>query len=186
MIGITHLEPARQKDHLRSNINLVQANISDVQITEKKDAIPQIALQYAVDTEQYGNKTGNRLFIPANIFRKGFITPELKQRIQDVHINYGYLDTDSILLQIPEGYAIESLPKSYKAENNFGTFSSSLQVKGKEIYIVHRLLMHKGVYPKESYKDFLEFRKQIAGQYNSKIILKKEVLPARGSTPSDG
>ena len=186
MIGITHLEPARQKDHLRSNINLVQANISDVQITEKKDAIPQIDLQYAVDTEQYGNKTGNRLFIPANIFRKGFTTPELKQRIQDVHINYGYLDTDSILLQIPEGYAIESLPKSYKAENNFGTFSSSLQVKGKEIYIVHRLLMHKGVYPKESYKDFLEFRKQIAGQYNSKIILKKEVLPARGGAPSDG
>ena len=31
-----------------------------------------------------------------------------------------------------------------------------------------------GNFPKEIYKDFLEFRKQIAAQYSSKIILKKE------------
>lgn len=114
------------------------------------------------------------MFIPANIFRKGFTTPDLKQRVQDIHINYGYLDTDSICLQIPEGYTIESLPKTCQVTSSFGSFSSSLMIKDKEICIIHRLLMHRGIYPKEIYKDFLEFRKQIAAQYSSKIILKKE------------
>lgn len=171
---VTRFEPSRQKDFLRSDINLIQANISNIQINEKKEALPQIDIQYTIDTEQYGNKTGNRLFIPANVFRKGFVTPDFKQRTQDIYIDYGYLDTDSIRLQIPEEYTIESLPKTYKIENDFGSFSSSLQVKNKEIFIVHRLLMHRGSYPKEVYKEFLEFRKQVAGQYSSKIILKKE------------
>ena len=34
--------------------------------------------------------------------------------------------------------------------------------------------MYKGVYPKAMYKDFLDFRKLVAAQYNGKIILKKE------------
>ena len=172
--GITRLEPSHRKDYLRSGINLIQANINNIQINEAKEVIPMIDIQYTVETEQYGNKTGNRLFIPANIFRKGFTTPDLKQRVQDIHINYGYLDTDSICLQIPEGYTIESLPKTCQVTSSFGSFSSSLMIKDKEICIIHRLLMHRGIYPKDVYKDFLEFRKQIAAQYSSKIILKKE------------
>ena len=174
MAGITRLEPSHRKDYLRSGINLIQANINNIQINEAKEVIPMIDIQYTIETEQYGNKTGNRLFIPANIFRKGFTTPDLKQRVQDIHINYGYLDTDSICLQIPEGYTIESLTKTCQVTSSFGSFSSSLMIKDKEICIIHRLLMHRGIYPKEIYKDFLEFRKQIAAQYSSKIILKKE------------
>lgn len=172
--AITHFEPSRQKDRLRSDINLIQANIGNIQISEKKEAMPQIDIRYTIDTEQYGNKTGNRLFVPANVFRKGFTTPDFKQRTQDIHINYGYLDTDSICLQIPEEYAIESLPKTCTIENSFGSFCSSIQVKDKEIYIVHRLSMHRRIYPKEVYKDFLEFRKKIAAQYSSRIILKRQ------------
>lgn len=172
--GITRLAPARQQDYLLSNINLNHATISNLQITEEKEAIPQIGICYKINSEQYGSKTGNRLFIPANIFRKAFNSPELKERKQDIHIDYGYLDSDTICLQLPEGYSIESLPKPCIIENKFGTFYSSLQSKEKEIQIVHRLLMRKGVYPKEQYKEFLDFRKQIAAQYNGKIILKKE------------
>lgn len=172
--GITRLEPSHRKDRLRSGINLIQANINDIQMNEKKEAMPQMDIQFTIDTEQYGNKTGNRLFVPANVFRKGFTTPDLKQRTQDIHIDYGYLDTDSISLRIPDGYTIESLPKTYRITNQFGSFSSSLQLKNKELHIVHRLLMHRGVYPKEEYKAFLDFRKQIAAQYGSKIVLKKE------------
>lgn len=91
MAGITRLEPSHRKDYLRSGINLIQANINNIQINEAKEVIPMIDIQYTIETEQYGNKTGNRLFIPANIFRKGFTTPDLKQRVQDIHINYGYL-----------------------------------------------------------------------------------------------
>ena len=171
---ITHLEPSRQKDRLHSGITLGQANIGNIKIVEKKEAMPQIDISYSISSEQYGNKTGNRLFIPINVFRKGFSTPEMKERKQDIHIEYGYLDTDSITLQLPDGYVIESMPKTCTLKNRFGKFTSSLKVEDKEIKVIHQLLMYKGVYPKAMYKDFLDFRKLVAAQYNGKIILKKE------------
>lgn len=174
MSAINRLEPSRRKDVLRSEINLIQAEIDNFRMNEKKEAVPEMDIQFTIRTEQYGNKTGNRLFIPANVFRKGFKTPDLKQRVQDIYINYGYLDTDSIRIRIPDGYVIESLPKTCRITNSFGSFSSSLLLKDKEIHLAYRLLMHRGVYPKEVYKEFLDFRKQIAAQYGNKIILKKE------------
>lgn len=172
--GINRLDPSRRKDVLRSEINLIQAEIDNFRMNEKKEAVPEMDIQFTIRTEQYGNKTGNRLFIPVNVFRKGFKTPDLKQRAQDIYVDYGYLDTDSIRIRIPDGYVIESLPKTCRITNSFGSFSSSLLLKDKEIHLAYRLLMHRGVYPKEVYKEFLDFRKQIAAQYGNKIILKKE------------
>lgn len=171
---ITHLEPAKQKDRLRSGISLTQANIGTVQISEQKNAIPQIDINYTINSNQYGTKTGNRLFIPGNIFRKGFRAPESKQRMYDIYIDYGYLDTDSIYLQLPEGYTIESLPRPISVNNRFGSFQTSIQQENKEIRLVHRLLMRKGIFSKDTYEELAEFRKMIAGQYDGKIILKKE------------
>ncbi len=172
--GITRLEPAKQKDRLRSGISLAQAEISNIQVNEQKTAHPQVDISYTISSNQYGNKTGNRLFIPLNVFRKGFATPDSKQRTQPIHIGYGYLDTDSIRLQLPEGYVIESLPRTQNLEGKFGTFQASIAVNDREVLIVQRILMKRGVYPKEAYTEFAEFRKQVAGQYNAKIILRKE------------
>ena len=119
-------------------------------------------------------KTGNRLFIPTNVFRKEFSVPPVTKRTYPIYINYGYTDTDSIRIQLPEGYVIEGLPKPLDVKSKFGSFHSGIQVKDKEIYITHRLFMRKGVYSPDEYAAFIDFRKQVAGQYGGKIILKKE------------
>lgn len=96
------------------------------------------------------------------------------KRTYPIYINYGYTDTDSIRIQLPEGYVIEGLPKPLDVKSKFGSFHSGIQVKDKEIYITHRLFMRKGVYSPDEYAAFIDFRKQVAGQYGGKIILKKE------------
>lgn len=171
--GIIQQEPNKQKERMRNGINLTQADINNLRINEKKESQPSIDIQYAIGTEQYGHKTGNRLFIPINIFRKGFNVPASAQRVHDIHINYGYLDTDSICLKIPEGYTIEGLPKPLESKTPFGSFHSSIDVQGRDIYIVHRLLMRQGIYPPSAYEEFIKFHKQIATQYSGRIILKK-------------
>ena len=171
--GITFLEPSKQKDRVREEINLTQADIEHLVIDQDKKSCPEITLSYDVTSEQYGQKTGNRLFLPINIFRKGFSIPSLTKRTYPIHINYGYADTDSVLIKLPEGYSIEGLPKAAQIVSKFGTFSSSVTVKDKEIGIRHELLMKKGVYAPEEYAAFLDFRKQVANQYNGKVVIKK-------------
>ena len=125
--------------------------------------------QYAHNIDAKG-----RLFIPTNVFRKEFSVPPVTKRTYPIYINYGYTDTDSIRIQLPEGYVIEGLPKPLDVKSKFGSFHSGIQVKDKEIYITHRLFMHKGFYSPDEYAAFIDFRKQVAGQYGGKIILKKE------------
>lgn len=171
---LTHLEPAKQKERLRAEINLTQASIGTLQINEKKEILPKIEIDYTVNSNQYAAKTGNRLFIPGNVFRKGFQVPDNKERTRDIYIDYGYLDTDSICIQLPEGFAIESLPRPLAISTRFGSFQTAINVENNEINLVHRLQMHKGLFPKEAYGELTEFRKKISEQYNGKIILKKE------------
>ncbi len=172
--GIVYLQPNKQKDRIRADINLSQADILNLQIKECKETAPSITFDYSVNSNQYGHKTGNRLFVPANIFRKGFSVPSVTKRTYPIHINYGYSDTDSIRIRLPEGYAIEGLPKPIDVTGKFGSFHSSVEVKDKEIHIVHRLFMPKGIYAPDEYEAFIGFRKLVAGQYGGKIILKKE------------
>lgn len=171
---IVYLEPNKQKDRIRSDINLSQADILRLQIDESKEANPAITFNYAASSRQYGQKTGNRLFVPANVFRKGFSVPRIEKRSQPIHINYGYTDTDSIRILMPEGYSIEGLPKSASLKSKFGDFQSAIQVNGKELLIVHHLFMPKGIYTPEEYAAFLDFRRQVAEQYNGRIILKRD------------
>lgn len=171
--GIVYLEPNKQKDRIRSDINLSQADIRHLQISECKEANPSITFHYTASTNQYGHKTGNRLFIPTNIFRKGFNVPQVTKRTHPVHVNFGYSDADSIHILLPKGYTIEGLPRPLNLKSKFGSFHSSIQVKDGEVSVVHRLSMRKGIYAPEEYAAFLDFRKQVAGQYNGKIILKK-------------
>lgn len=175
MTSIIDQEPARQKDWLRSDINLIQAKVDAVRFNESKQKEPQLDIFYTIESGQYGNKTGKRLFIPANIFHKDFYSPNGQgERTQVIQINYGYLDIDSISIRLPEEYEIESLPKTADLESKFGKFHSSITLgEGRNVFIVHRLQVYQGNYPKEEYPDFLNFRKNVATQYGAKIILKR-------------
>lgn len=82
---IINIEPARQKDWLRSDISLVQAKVDNIRFKETKQKEPQLDIHYTIESRQYGNKTGKRLFIPVNIFHKGFYSPSNQgERTQDV------------------------------------------------------------------------------------------------------
>ena len=173
--GLNTIPPNKQKDYLRSSINLVQAEVDNIRYNEQKQQMPSMDIFYNISSNQYGSQTGKRLFLPTNIFHRSFYTSnESTERTQDILIEYGYVDTDSIQIQLPDGYTIESLPTATRQETAFGTFSTSLQTVENNIHIVHQLFMKRGRYPKEKYGKFLEFRKEAAKQYNSKIIIRKK------------
>ena len=168
------LEPNKQKDYLRSDVQVANANISNITMSEKKDAHPSMDIQYTINCERYGNKTGNRLFIPVNVFRSRLSTSSKKERMYDIYINYGYLDIDKIIIEIPDGFTIETMPKPIILSGKFGKFQSAIETEGKNVVITHQLLLNSGKYSKEDYPAFELFNGVVAKQYNEKIILRKE------------
>ena len=84
------------------------------------------------------------------------------------------MDNDTIRINLPEGYRVESLPKDAKSVYPFGHIKSYIKVTDKEIVITQSLYVKKGVYPAVQIDDFLSFSEAIKKAYNGKIILRKE------------
>ena len=171
---ITHMQPDEQKDLLRSQIRLTQASVNNISIQESKRANPQIDVQFQTECQQFGNKTGNRLFIPANLFRNYFTVPKQEKRTSDIYIKYGYADTDSVLITLPEGFVLEAMPKPTSVSCRFGSFESSIENKGTQICVRQRLFLKKGKFPANTYEEFANFAQTISDLYGGRIVLKKE------------
>ena len=168
--GFVNLPPDKQKEYLRRRIKLGKSDIDNINVIELKESNPEINIDFHIKCDQYGSKTGNRLFIPVNVFRDR-ATLRNKERVHDIYIRYGFVDIDKISIKIPDGYMVESVPKAALIQTEFGMFLSFIQVEEGEINIIHRLQMKTGKYLKESYKEFVDFNKTISNRYGDKIIL---------------
>lgn len=163
----------KQIEFLRRNMDLVDSQIKDIKTILIKDAVPEMKADYTVTTSQYGKRTGNRMFITANIFRCKRAKYDCRNRKSNICIS-GNLFCDTIKMNIPEGYIIESMPKPVKVSEPFGEFSADYTVKDGYIFINQSFYLKEGEY-EPSYNDaFARLYNGAVKSYNDKIILKKQ------------
>ena len=171
-----HLKPLLtmdQKDRQRVLLRMMrvpQAEIGQMDVSEEQT---EITLQADVQSQKYANATGQRLFVPVCPLHQGYTAPVAnKDRQEEIFIEKGYFDEDDIILTIPEGYEIESMPKSFALDKPFGLFSFTVVPQDREIRITNRLLMKSGTFNKSQYQELTSFIKAVASAYGQKIVLK--------------
>ena len=111
--------------------------------------------------------------MPVNTFRNNLQNLKNKERKNDIFISYGYKDSDSICIKIPDNYTVEALPKPILMKQKFGTFYSLISAEDNKIIIQQSLQMNSGKYQSTDYTSLCDFRKEVSNAYNAKIILKK-------------
>ena len=166
-------DAGRQADMIRSGIKLADVAVRDVRIRQDKSARPSLAVDYRVEAK-YGHSTGSRLFVPVNVFRKGFSASLPPKRVRPICVSSGYCNDDSISLYLPEGYVVEKMCDTIALHTPFGHFSSTVTQKGRVLTVCHKLYMAGGTYPPSRYGEFLDFVRQVAQLYDSYLVLRKE------------
>lgn len=161
-----------QADDLREDINLPNVTMGTIQFKEDKSPLPSIYMDYTWSTPQYGNKTGNRLFIPVNPLRSTYEGLKTSRRKHDIKISMGFKDIDSICIRIPNGYQIEAMPSPIDLSTPFGKIKTSLFSTGKEIIVRQSVFVVSGEYKLSSYPQFIDFFDKINTAYKGKIILR--------------
>ncbi|SFR88726.1 DUF3857 domain-containing transglutaminase family protein [Maribacter stanieri] len=143
-------------------------------IVNDKDNIETIE-NIDIKTSGYLSKAGDRLlFAPNMLNRNEYVPKRDKERNRDIVINRGYLDEDEFIIEIPNGYEIESSLKPVKLKNDFGEFEVNVeQLSESTLHFKRRLLMKPGKFSKTSYNDYRDFRKTISRVDASKIVLIK-------------
>ena len=173
--GMCHIvrKPEKmQKESITRMIDLSNIQIQDYRITEDRSATPEINIYYNVNTPAYGNKTGERLFIPLNVFRNGYTRLETRrERKNDIRLSVSYIESDSITFKIPKNMYVESRPVPFAVETDFGSFVSFVVINDDKIIVSQKLSVKSGYHDKERYNDFVAFLKKITTEYNNKIVL---------------
>ncbi len=129
-----------------------------------------------LSAENYATKSGELMLFVVNPFdRRNDVPKRYRKRQMPFEIQRGYLDETEYVVELPDGYELESIPQGGTLENEFGSYTAEIEfdeIKRTVLY-KRKLLVKQGKYPKEKYDGYRNFRKQIARLDNAKVVLKK-------------
>ena len=167
------LDGKKQIEAIRSCIDLPNPSISNIHFSEYKEEKPYAILFYNISHTPPLNQNNQRIFIPLNIFRNGITQLPKKERINPIVIKYGYHDTDTIHITIPQGYMVESLPKELNIRSRFGTFKTRYKNEKNIITAIYDFIRSSGKFEPSEYEELINFHQEINRAYKAKAVIKR-------------
>ena len=166
----------QRRDAMLSGINLSAVTLGDFTFTEHKQSYttPHIDVSMQLETRKLANITGSRMFVPVGIFHKITVPRALQQRVQPVSIGYGYVDIDTLVVTIPEGYVVETLPQSASEVTLLGELSQTFEAADSTVTVVTRHLMRDGRYPATDYATLRNLKTAVKRAYDQRIVLRRK------------
>ncbi|WP_246431499.1 DUF3857 domain-containing protein [Winogradskyella flava] len=154
--------------------NINDLNIDDIKIANDKE---QVIYNESIklSSTNYASKSGDRLIFQPNMFNKVTQIPtRYSERKFEFKIDRSFKDVDNFVIAIPEGFKLEAMSEGKELKTNFGTYKFKLESLGdNKIKYTRTYILNKGNYPKEDYKAFRNFRKQIVKNDKTKVVLIK-------------
>ncbi len=163
-----------QKKWIQNNTDIPNFELVNFSFDLDKARIPSIDQELELNLPDYGQSSGNRLFIPLNLMnRMTFVPKRLSERKTDVYLGDAFIDTDSIVYDVPESLHPEFAPEPIEFSSEFGEYHSTVTVDNGKVIYVRKFSMHKGSFPKESYDDLRDFFKKVRKADKAKIVFLK-------------
>lgn len=176
---IAFMNPKDRETHYKDFFKYINT-IKIGKIAIKSDDIQTIFIEDIDFTAtNYGVNSGERMLVRLNAFNvNGNIPNRIVNRKLPLEIQYGFLDIDEVIINLPTDYSIEALAKNEIIENNFGTYKMSVeQLNDHQLKYSRELLIKQGMYQIDDYEAYRQFHKKINQNDNAKIVLIKKPNP---------
>lgn len=163
-----------QKKFLYKNIKIPSFELVNFQMNVEKKRIPLTKIHLAIQVNKCASKSGNRLFLTPNLMAiQRYIPPSISQpRTQAIELKTEYSESDTLTYLLPQGLALEAMPKASKLENPFGTYQSAISLQGNKLVYIRKFTRNKGIFPANVYPDFVAFYKEVAKMDKAQVVLK--------------
>jgi hypothetical protein len=173
--GILTESKNEQEKALYENLSVTGMKVSDFTYQENKLRIPEAIESIVFTSQTCAARSGSRIFVPVNIFNQvKFIPTRMDNRKMPVYREFGFLDTDSVTFQLPNGYKPESVPRGKTLKTPFGEYCSTLNVKDDKVLYTRMFKMNPGFWPKEEYAALVDFYTAVVGADKVKLVIRAE------------
>ena len=132
---IDHLSKDKILEELKKNIDLPDYDVVSFNYDEKKSEKPAVDEKLKLVANNYASVSGKRIFVMPNVLSRNSI--KLKtgdERKYSIEYNSSFQDIDTINIQIPGGYNIESMPKDVTINNQFGNYEIHFKINYDKIF----------------------------------------------------
>ncbi|MEN0047029.1 MAG: DUF3857 domain-containing protein [Bacteroidota bacterium] len=159
-----------EEQFLKSS-DLPMSDLQKLEVEVAKDK-PEATISYDLKVARYASKGGKRLFIPINSIEAfDQLPPKSKtERKHPYAVKYGYVEKDTIVLQLPVQAKVESMPKDVDLSSDYGSFQLTYKMEGKELICIRRLEVNALEVPADQYEAYRDFFKQVMKKDKAKLV----------------
>ncbi|MFY7652895.1 MAG: transglutaminase domain-containing protein, partial [Chitinophagaceae bacterium] len=166
--------PEQRQQYLNSVLSLPTYKVEEIKYQEEKGIVPAMNEYLKIQAPAYASVSGKRLFVVPNLFNKEGKLQADDDRQYDVFFRSSFKDVDTIEIKIPDGYLLESAPKSVVAQSKYGSYRISYQYSGNTIQLIREQLQEKGVYPPSEYSNIVKYFDDLYKADRGKMIFVKK------------
>lgn len=161
--------------HISHDTKFPQLKIGKYTATEDRSSYPSTRIEADYISSDFGNRTGSRLFIPlCPLSKENFNILTAATRYKDIERKNGYVEADSIIITLPTGYTVESLPKDVEKSTPFGVLKTQAKAEDNRIIYTQTIDIYSGRFDRSQYAAMKDFFAQITATVQRNIVLKKQ------------
>jgi hypothetical protein len=173
----SEIENTKEEEYLEKLENENQKiEIADYSRTNEKDIKQPITETYSFTGTNLCDIIGEKIYINPQLFFTQVHNP-FKQETREYPIDYGFpfVEKYNISIDIPDGYMVETLPKSTQLnmEENIGGFKFIVNSSGNKIQLMITNQINTPIISSEYYSMLKDYYQGIITKGTEKIILKK-------------
>lgn len=163
-----------KKEKMYKSIDIPHFTLIDYNHEAFKERIPWIVENVSLELGNYATKMGSNIFLTLNLMNQiEYVPKKLDERLSDIYIARSYVEHDTIIYNLPEGYTMSSVPEPVNIESKFGKYAYEVQYENNQVTYIRSFERIKGTHPKEDYPLLIEFYEKIVSADQKKVALKK-------------
>ncbi|MBD8349726.1 DUF3857 domain-containing protein [Dysgonomonas sp. HGC4] len=173
-VGFQSKDRERILRYINGNVRLPQMKVGELITSEDRSSFPSTRIETSFEASDFANRTGTRLFIPLCPLTKTNLNVfTASTRNWDIHIESGFSESDTITINIPDLYTLESLPKDIDINTPYGFYKAYIQQEDSKIIYIQNIDILSGRYKSSEYKEIKDFFTQITSGVKRNLVLKK-------------
>ncbi|MBO6534734.1 MAG: DUF3857 domain-containing transglutaminase family protein [Balneolaceae bacterium] len=143
-------------------------------VDSKKDIT---SIKYKAQLDHYARSSSKRLYVPLNKLNRTRIDfKDVETRNLPIRFRYAYSESDSVLLNFPEGYEIESRPLFTNTSTEFAAYTQKLErITGNTYLYIRTMELKEREIAPELYDDLRNFYQDLRkDDYQQLVLVRKD------------
>jgi transglutaminase-like putative cysteine protease len=156
--------------------DMVETEVDNIVFENLKTLHKPVSYSYSFDASNALESVGGKLYFSPLWYLTAIENP-FKLDERKYPVDYGFIRKDRYLISIniPDGYAVESMPENtnFAMEQGIGNFKYVISNSGNKIQLSVEVAINEAVIPAENYGSLKKFYELLIDKENEKVVLSK-------------